>query len=286
MIRMATTSIRMTLAVAAALLTTSARAAGPENWQLGFGEPGSQTQARIIALHDHLMTIGAGIVALVVGLIIISLIRFRAGRHPVASKITRLPWLEFLWTAAPALVLGAIAVPSMQLLAYEGSVPPADITIKVSGHQWFWRYTYPDSGGFIVDSIMTPPSELDAGQPRLLTVDNPLVVPAGVNVRIQVTSADVIHSFFVPTLGMQLYAVPGRLNETWTRIDKPGLYYGQCNQICGLDHSFMPIGIEAKVQADFDAWLADARTRFPSTAPKPKPPVDNSKVTDASGVLQ
>ena len=252
------------IACTLSILTTPARAAGPENWQIGFGEPASETEARIVALHDHIMLIGGGIVLLVVVLLGIALFRFGETRHPVASKVTRLPWLEFGWTVAPVLVLGAIAVPSMQLLAYEGRIPDADITVKVSAHQWFWRYSYPDSGGFTVDSIMTPPGQVPSGEPRLLSVDNRMVVPVGAVVRIQVTSSDVVHSFFMPALGIQIYAVPGRLNETWTRVDRPGVYYGQCNQICGLDHSFMPIGIEAKPQAEFDAWLADAKARYPS----------------------
>jgi cytochrome c oxidase subunit 2 len=255
-----------TIIIAAALLASATQlwAGGPDNWQMGFSEPASETEARIIALHDHLMLIGVGIVLLVVALLAVAIFRFRASRHPVPSTLTRLPWLEFGWTVAPVAVLGAIAVPSMQLLAYESRIPEADITVKVSAHQWFWRYSYPDNGGFTVDSTMTPPSQVAAGEPRLLSVDNRMVVPVGAVVRIQVTSSDVVHSFFMPALGMQIYAVPGRLNETWTKIDRPGVYYGQCNQICGLDHSFMPIGIEAKPQAEFDAWIADAKTRFPT----------------------
>jgi cytochrome c oxidase subunit 2 len=249
---------------AAASWSMPAFAAGPENWQMGFGLPASETKARIVALHDLLMTIGAGIVVLVVVLLAFAVLRFRASRHPVPSKLTRLPWLEFGWTVAPIAVLGAIAVPSLELLAYESRPVEADITIKVSGRQWFWRYSYPDQGGLTFDSIMTPPDMLPAGEPRLLSVDNRMVVPAGALIRIQVTSSDVVHSFFVPALGMQIYAVPGRLNETWTKIDRPGVYFGQCNQICGLDHSFMPIGIEARPQAEFDAWVTEAAARFPS----------------------
>ncbi|RWP07430.1 MAG: cytochrome c oxidase subunit II [Mesorhizobium sp.] len=174
-----------------------------------------------------------------------------------------MPWLEFGWTIAPVLVLGAIAAPSLQLLAYESDIPDAQLTIKASGHQWFWRYSYPDNGGFAYDSIMLPPASVPAGEPRLLAVDNRMVVPVGAVVRIQVTSSDVVHSFFMPALGLQIYAMPGRLNETWTRVEKPGVYYGQCNQICGLNHSFMPIAIEAMAQPDFDAWVRDAATRYP-----------------------
>lgn len=238
-------------------------AQAPANWQTGFGVSASQMKERIVALHDHILLIGACIVALVVVLIGFALLRFRASRHPTASKVTRMPWLEFGWTVVPVLVLGAIAAPSLQLLAYESDIPDAQLTIKVSGHQWFWRYSYPDNGGFAYDSIMLPPASVPAGEPRLLAVDNRMVVPVGAVVRIQVTSSDVVHSFFMPALGLQIYAVPGRLNETWTRVEKPGVYYGQCNQICGLNHSFMPIAIEAMAQADFDTWLRDAATRYP-----------------------
>lgn len=248
--------------ILALVAAAPALAAGPENWQFGFGPSATEMKERIVALHDHLLMIGIGIALLVAGLLIFVLLRFRASRHPVANKLRRLPWLEFGWTVIPVAVLGAIAVPSLQLLAYESRQPDAGLTVKVSGHQWFWRYTYPEHGGFSFDSLMMPPAQLPAGEPRLLAVDNRLVVPAGVNVRIQVTSSDVVHSFFMPALGMQIYAVPGRLNETWTRIERPGVYYGQCNQICGLDHAFMPIAIEAMSQTDFDAWVGEANERF------------------------
>lgn len=233
---------------------------------MDFGTSASETKARIVDLHHHVMLIGIVILLVVSLLIVFALVRFRSDRHPAASKVTRLPWLEFGWTIVPVLALGAIAAPSMQLLAYEAKIPDAALTIKVSGHQWFWRYTYPENGGFAFDSIMLPPAAVPEGEPRLLAVDNRMVVPVGAVVRIQVTSSDVVHSFFMPALGLQIYAVPGRLNETWTKVDRPGVYYGQCNQICGLNHSFMPIAIEALPQADFDAWVQQARTRFPASA--------------------
>jgi len=250
-------------AVLSIIVPLPAHADAPANWQMDFGVSASETKARIVELHDHIMLIGMIILLLVVSLIGFALVRFRSSRHPVPSKVTRLPWLEFGWTVVPVLALGAIAAPSLQLLAYESAIPPADITIKVSGHQWFWRYSYPDNGGFAFDSIMLPPASVPAGEPRLLAVDNRMVVPVGRIVRIQVTSSDVVHSFFMPALGLQIYAVPGRLNETWTKVDRPGVYYGQCNQICGLNHSFMPIAIEALPQADFDAWVRNAGTRYP-----------------------
>jgi len=261
----------VSLALPTALLagTFAALAQAPVDWQLGFGVSASETKARIVALHDHILLIGLGIVLVVALSIAFALFRFRASRHPTASKVTRLPWLEFGWTVVPVLVLGAIAAPSLQLLAYESEIPDAGLTIKVSGHQWFWRYSYPDNGDFAYDSIMLPPAAVAAGEPRLLAVDNRMVVPVGAVVRIQVTSSDVVHSFFMPALGLQIYAVPGRLNETWTRVEKAGVYYGQCNQVCGLNHSFMPIAIEAMAQTDFDAWARDAATRFPAVGAGP-----------------
>jgi len=253
-----------------AIAPTQAWADGPTNWQMDFGATASETKARIVELHNHVMLIGIVILLVVSALIAIALVRYRSDRHPTASKLTRLPWLEFGWTVVPVLTLGAIAAPSMQLLAYEARIPDAAMTIKVSGHQWFWRYTYPDNGGFAFDSIMLPPAAVPEGEPRLLAVDNRMVVPVGAVVRVQVTSSDVVHSFFMPALGLQIYAVPGRLNETWTKVDRPGVYYGQCNQICGLNHSFMPIAIEALPQADFDAWVQQARTRYPGSAARAK----------------
>jgi cytochrome c oxidase subunit II len=241
---------------------SAAFAAGPENWQVGFPSGGSDLQARIVAFHQHLMLVGGAILLAVVGLVAVATARFRERRHPVPERFSRAPLLEFAWTVAPVAVLAATALPSLRLLAYEGAVPEAGMTVKVTAHQWFWRYEYPDQGGLGFDSVMLPPEALSPGQPRLLEADNRLVLPIGTTVRLHVASADVVHSFFVPSLGLQVYAIPGRLNETWTRIDRPGVYYGQCNQICGLDHAFMPIAIEAKPQAEFDAWLAQAQASF------------------------
>ncbi len=249
-------------AAAVALVAAPALADGPRDWNLGFPEPGSPLQAEIIALHGHILLIGGGIVLLVVGLVLVALFRFRESRQPVPARFSRSPLLEFGWTVAPVLVLGAIVGPSIALLAAENRPPAPDITVKVTAHQWFWTFAYPDQGDIRFNSIMLPPESLGPDQPRLLTADNALVLPVGANVRFEVTGSDVVHSFFVPVLGLQIYAVPGRLNATWTRIDRPGRYYGQCNQICGLNHSFMPIAIEALAADDFAAWVAAAPARF------------------------
>lgn len=246
-------------ALAVPLAAPSAHAAGPENWQVGFGEPGSAIARLIVDLHDRVVLIGAAIVLIVLGLLVFIALRYRASRNPEASRVARAPLLEFAWTVLPIVIVGLIAVPSLAVLRYEADIPRPELTVKVTGFQWFWRYEYPDHAGVAFDSLMLPAEELEPGQPRLLEVDSRVVVPTGTVIEFLVTSGDVVHSFFIPTLGLQIYAIPGRLNATWVKIDRPGVYYGQCNQICGLDHSFMPIAIEARAPADFEAWLASTR---------------------------
>ncbi len=162
----------------------------------------------------------------------------------------------------PVLILVVIAIPSFRLVYFEDRALDADMTIKVTGHQWYWEYTYPDNNGVDFSSYIIPQDQLKPGQLRLLDVDNQLVLPAGKKVRILTTSADVIHSFFIPSLGVQRYAIPGRTIETWVQIDQPGNYYGECNQICGTNHSQMPISIKAVTPAEFDTWVKDAKTKF------------------------
>lgn len=264
-----------TLAAALLLAPAAALAGAPENWQIGFSAPGSEIKAHIVALYRHVVTIGAAIVLIVIGLLGYIAFRFRESRNPTPRSFSRAPLLEFAWTVAPVAVLAAIAMPSLRLIAMQTGMGIPELTVKVSAHQWFWRYSYPDNGGISFDSSMIPPAMLERGQPRLLEVDNRLVLPVGVTVQILVTSQDVVHSFFVPPLGIQIYAVPGRLNTTWTRIDTPGVYYGQCNQLCGLNHSFMPIAVEALARADFDAWVAKAKSAvgaLPESTPAAAPP--------------
>jgi cytochrome c oxidase subunit 2 len=177
--------------------------------------------------------------------------------------------LEVAWTLIPALILVVIAIPSFKLVFYEDHTTQADLTVKVTGHQWYWEYTYPDQGKLDFSSYIVPDDKLKPGQERLLTADSPMVVPAGKNIRILTTSTDVIHSFFVPSLGLQRYAIPGRTIETWFRADKPGLYVGECNQICGTNHSRMPINILAVPPEKFQAWVDYAKKQFASSAPPP-----------------
>lgn len=264
-----------------ALAPLRSYAGAPENWQIGFSEPGSRIDTLIIALHDRIVLIGALIVLLIVTLLLFSAWRFRASRHPEASRVTRAPALEFGWTVVPIFILGLIAIPSLAILNYEAEIPEPDLTVKVTGYQWFWRYEYPDAEGVSFDSLMLPAEELQPGQPRLLEVDNRVVVPAGKNITFLVTSGDVVHSFFLPSLGVQMYAIPGRLNQTWVNIDRPGVYYGQCNQICGMNHSFMPIAIDARSPEDFAAWLAEAEKQAAQAATDDQPSVTVATVGDA-----
>jgi cytochrome c oxidase subunit II len=259
--RLSTVRLAAALSLMALLPSAVALAGGPENWQIAFPPPGSESKAQIGALHRHVLTIGTAIAVLVIGLLGFIAFRFREDRNPTPRSFSRAPLLEFAWTVLPIALLAVIAAPSVRLIASQSGWGAPELTIKVSAHQWFWRFTYPDNGDISFNSSMIPPAMLREGQPRLLEVDNRLVLPVGVDVQIQVTSQDVVHSFFVPPLGVQIYAVPGRLTAAFIRIDRPGVYYGQCNQICGLNHSFMPIAVEAKSRPDFDAWVARAKSR-------------------------
>jgi len=197
-------------------------------------------------------------------------IRYRAAANPVASKTSHNTPIEIIWTVVPVLILVVIAVPSFRLLARQYTPPKADLTIKATGHQWYWEYAYPDQGGFSFDSVMLKPEEAaKAGSPNLLDVDNRVVVPVGATVRVLTTSADVIHAFMVPSFWMQMDAVPGRTNETWFKVDRPGVYYGQCYQLCGTRHGFMPIAIEVVSKPRFAAWVAAKQQENGITPPGP-----------------
>ena len=202
--------------------------------------------------------------------------RFNRKRHPGASRTSHNTVLEIAWTLIPVLILVVIAIPSFRLIYYEDRTRDPDMTIKVTGHQWYWEYTYPDQGKIDFSSYMVPTEDLKPGQLRLLDVDNQLVLPAGKRIRILTTAADVIHSFFIPSLGVQRYAIPGHTIETWVKIDQPGQYRGECNQICGTNHSDMPISIKAVTPQQFTEWVAQAKVKFaadaPSLAPASQPP--------------
>ena len=247
----------------------------PRPWEIGMQPAASQVKAEIIKLHDLVMIIITIITVFVAVLLAIVMVRFRASKHPVPSRTSHNTILEVAWTLLPALILIVIAIPSFRLVYYEDRTRDADLTIKVTGHQWYWEYTYPDKGNIDFNSNLVADEDLKPGQPRLLTADNELVLPVGKNIRILQTSGDVIHSFFIPSLGMQRYAIQGRMIETWVRIDRPGTYYGECNQICGENHSRMPIEIRGVSPQEFDTWLIQAKSKYAdSGAPDTKAGLD------------
>ncbi len=215
-------------------------------------------------------------------LLLYVMVRFNARAHPMPSRTSHNTWIEIAWTVIPVLILLAIAIPSFKLMYYMDKTQKADMTIKVTGHQWYWTYEYPDFKDVSFDSNIIPPEEaVKSGKKRLLDVDNRLVVPVGENVRVLVAGTDVMHSWFVPSFGVQEYAVPGRLNESWFNVEKPGLYYGQCNQICGVNHAFMPIVVEAVSKEDFQKFIsAKEKAAANGTAP-----VATGKTAAAGGAV-
>jgi len=237
------------------------------NWQLGFQAPHSPVQQGIEGLHAMVLWLMAAVTVFVASLLLYCVWRFRASKNPKASRVSHHTALEVAWTVLPVLILVVIAIPSFRMIYFEDRTEAADMTIKVVGHQWYWEYNYPDQGDVQFTSNMIAKEDLKPGQLDRLEVDNRVVVPANKNIRILTTSADVIHSFFIPSLGVQRYAIPGRTIETWVRVDKPGVYYGQCNQICGTNHSAMPIAVEAMTDQDFATWVAAAKTKFAANPP-------------------
>ncbi len=235
----------------------------PSDWQLGLQEAGSPVMEDIVWFHDYLLLgITTVIAAFVLLLLIIVMIRFNARANPTPSRTTHNTWLELAWTVLPVAILVVIAVPSFKILFNQLNIPPADLTVKATGNQWFWSYTYPDNGNFEFNSIMVPSDKLKAGQLRLLTVDNEMVVPVNKVVRVQTIGSDVIHSFAVPSFGIKIDSVPGRLNETWFKAEREGVYYGQCSELCGRDHAFMPIAVRVVSEQAFQAWVEDAKKRY------------------------
>jgi cytochrome c oxidase subunit 2 len=235
---------------------------------MGMIDAASPVKDRIHDFHDLMLWIITGIVLFVLVLLLVVIFRFNAKANPTPSKTTHHTMLEIVWTLAPVLILVAIAAPSFRLLYFLDRAPNAEMTIKVTGHQWYWSYEYPDNGNFTFDSYMLDDkAAAEQKMPRLLGVDNRLVVPVDTQVRVLVTSADVMHSWLVPPFGVQIYAFPGRTNETWLQAKKEGIFFGQCNQICGINHGFMPIAVEVVSKEKFAAWAKEAQTKFAANQP-------------------
>ena len=261
--RAARVLIVLALAVAATgVLAAVAWAAQPRPWEMGMQPPATPVKDRLNAFHDELLVIIFLISAFVMALLLYVIVRFNHKRNPEPSLTSHNTVIELLWTVIPVLILVLIAIPSFKLMYYMDRVPPHAMTIRVTGHQWYWTYTYPDEKNLTFDSNIIPTADLKPGQPRLLDVNNPLVVPVNTNIRVLVTSTDVIHSWFIPSFGVQEYAVIGRLNHSWFNVERPGAYYGECNQICGLNHSYMPIKVVAMTKDAFQRWLVEAQKKF------------------------
>ena len=244
------------------LITPSAFANQPIDWQLGFQKPASQSMYEIVKFHDYMLVpIIVAISGFVLFLMAYTCVRFRASRNPNPSKRTHNVAVEILWTLIPCLILIVMAVPSFKILYSQDTIPKADITIKAVGYQWYWGYEYPDEN-IIFESYMIEEKDLKPGQPRLLSVDNEIVVPVNKVVKVLITANDVLHAWALPSFGVKRDAVPGRLNETWMNIEKTGIYRGQCSELCGTGHGYMPIVIEAVSQEDFIAWVTETKTKL------------------------
>lgn len=227
------------------------------DWQLGFQKPASPVMEALDGFHDLLMVIITAITIFVLVLIAYICIRFHHKRNPVASKTSHNTVIEIIWTALPVLILLVIAVPSVKLLYFAEQEITPELTLKVTGYQWYWGYEFPDYDHYNFESVLKQDNELAPGELRLLTVDNPLVLPVHTKVRVLVTAADVIHDWAVPQFGIKIDAVPGRVNQIWFEINEPGTYYGQCSELCGTNHGYMPIQIKAVSKEEFAAWMSE-----------------------------
>ena len=231
----------------------------PAPWEYKLQESASPVMDRITSFHDLLLVLITVITLFVLALLVTVMIKFNSKANPTPSRTTHHTLLEVAWTLIPVLILMAIVIPSFRLLFLELDVPKADQTIKATGKQWYWSYAYPDNGKFEFDSLLAQDK-----QPRLLGVDNEMVVPVNKVIRVQTTGADVIHSFAVPAFGIKIDAIPGRLNETWFTATKVGMYYGQCSELCGKDHAFMPIAVRVVNDQEFASWVETAKKKFAS----------------------
>jgi cytochrome c oxidase subunit 2 len=247
------------LTVAGMALAAGGAAFGdqPKPWEITLQEAATPVMENIISFHNLLLVIITVITLFVLALLVIVVVKFNAKANPVPSRTTHNTLIEVAWTLIPVLILVAIAVPSFRLLFQQLDIPKADLTVKVTGKQWYWSYAYPDNGKFEFDSLMAADK-----QPRLLGVDNEMVVPVNKVVRVQTTGADVIHAFAVPAFGVKIDSIPGRLNETWFKATKVGMYYGQCSELCGKDHAFMPIAVKVVDDQEFAAWVEAAKKKY------------------------
>jgi len=261
-----TLAVMAGLAIAAIFGTGAALAAQPVPWQMGLQPAATDVHADIRAFESFTLVIITVITLFVLALLIYVMVKFNAKANPVPSKTSHNTLIEVVWTVAPVMILVLIAIPSFRLLYKELIIPPVDITVKATGYQWYWGYEYPDlkdakNKPVSFDSVMLGDADRKdpVKQPRLLAVDNNLVVPVGKVVRVQVTAADVIHALAVPAFGIKIDGYPGRLNETWFKANHTGMFYGQCSELCGKDHSAMPIAVQVVTEEQYAAWSTAAQ---------------------------
>ena len=267
---------KILLIISSFFISVTALADQPKEWQLGFQNPASGGIRDIVNFHDNLLLpIIIAITVFVLFLMLYACVRFRASANPNPSKRTHNVTVEILWTLIPCLILIIMAVPSFKILYKQDTIPKADLTIKAVGYQWYWGYEYPDEN-IIFDSYMIEEKDLRADQPRLLAVDNEVVVPVNKVVKVLITANDVLHAWALPSFGVKRDAVPGRINETWFKAEKEGTYYGQCSELCGIKHAFMPITVKVVSEEDYQEWLSEARVKFA------KEEIENDKLKIAS----
>ena len=267
---------KILLLISSFFITANAFADQPKDWQLGFQNPASDGLRDIVNFHNNLLLpIIIAISVFVLFLMLFACVRFRASANPNPSKRTHNVTVEILWTLIPCLILIVMAVPSFKILYKQDTIPKADLTIKAVGYQWYWGYEYPDEN-IIFDSYMVEEKDLRADQPRLLAVDNEVVVPVNKVVKVLITANDVLHAWALPSFGVKRDAVPGRINETWFKAKKEGTYYGQCSELCGIKHAFMPITVKVVSEEDYQEWLSEARVKFA------KEEIENDKLKLAS----
>jgi cytochrome c oxidase subunit 2 len=260
-------TLKIFASMASLVWSTSAFAGDgqPSPWQMTFQKANSPIMEQITRFHDYLTIIIILITLFVLGLLVYVMVRFNERRHPQPSKTTHNTALEIAWTVIPILILVAIAIPSFRLLFAQYDFPKADLTITATVHQWYWTYEYPDQG-IHFDAIMVQQADLKEGQPRLLTADHDLVVPVKKNIIVQVKATDVIHDWAVPSFGVKIDAVPGRLQKTWFRAERTGMFYGQCSELCGRNHAFMPIAVRVVTDEEFADWLAKTKPAAPAAS--------------------
>ena len=253
---------KILLIISSLFISLEAFADQPKDWQLGFQNPASDGMRDIVNFHNNLLLpIIIAISVFVLFLMLYACVKFRASANPNPSKRTHNVTVEILWTLIPCLILIVMAVPSFKILYKQDTIPKADLTIKAVGYQWYWGYEYPDEN-IIFESYMIEEKDLRADQPRLLAVDNEVVVPVDKVVKVLITANDVLHAWALPSFGVKRDAVPGRINETWFKADRKGTFYGQCSELCGIKHAFMPITVNVVSQEDYDKWLKEAKKKF------------------------